>query len=111
MFYACAVKGYMHNVQVCIFIIQGVLKKAENGNNMPFVPIIIGIPYTVPCACASRETVCTGRQDPGARSAERAEQSRKAAQWSKGPGVQKRGVGGAATAAESASAMPSERSE
>ena len=39
---------------------------------MPFVPIIIGIPYTVPCACASRETVCTGRQDPGARSAERA---------------------------------------
>ena len=52
---------------------------------MPFVPIIIGIPYTVPCACASRETVCTGRQDPGARSAERAEQSRKAAQWSKGP--------------------------
>lgn len=30
---------------------------------------------------------------------------------SKGPGVQKRGVGGAATAAESASAMPSERSE
>ena len=37
---------------------------------MPFVPIIIGIPYTVPCACASRETVCTGRQDPGARSAE-----------------------------------------
>lgn len=60
---------------------------------MPFVPIIIGIPYTVPCACASRETVCTGRQDPGARSAERAEQSRKAAQWSKDPGVHKRGVG------------------
>lgn len=28
-----------------------------------------------------------------------------------GPGVHKRGVGGAATAAESASAMPSERSE
>lgn len=59
----------------------------------------------------SRKTVCTGRQDPGARSAEWAEQSRKAAQWSKGPGVHKRGVGGAATAAESASAMPSERSE
>ena len=28
MFYACAVKEYMHNVQVCIFIIQGVLKKS-----------------------------------------------------------------------------------
>ena len=37
-------------------MIQRVLKKkAGNGNNMPFVPVIYGIPYTVPCACRRQE--------------------------------------------------------
>lgn len=76
---------------------------------MPFVPVIYGIPYTVPCACASRTTTCTGRQDPGARSAERAERSRKAAQWSKSPGARTRGVGEVPNGTESLPAMPGER--
>lgn len=48
-----------------IFIKRVYEKKGEKGLKIPSVPIIDGIPYTVPCACASRTTTCTGRQDPG----------------------------------------------
>ena len=92
------------------FFIKGLCqKKWEKGLNPLSVPVIYGIPYTVPCACVSRKTTCSGRQDPGARSAERAERRRKAVQWSKSPGARQRGVGEVPSCTESLPAMPGER--